>query len=171
MSRAKILALGGVLAAFNLLLLYFSSVLPTSRLFILSICSFVVSVVVIETTLKNAVIFYLATSVLGFFLVPGKAMVILYICFFGIYGIVKAVIENLKTRPLQYALKFLSFNGSLFIIYHAVKIVSGAAFAIENLPFPAWALLIVLQIAFILYDYVFTVFVTYYYNHIKGRIG
>lgn len=166
MTVSKKITLGGILSATVLILLYLASTLPTSRLFLLALCSFAVSAVIIETGVKNGIIFYLATSILAFLLVPAKSMAALYILFFGIYGIAKAIIEKHGIGILQYIIKLVIFNLSFLMIYLASGIIIDISDLELKVPFPAWVIVAGLQFAFLFYDYVFTIVITFYYEHI-----
>lgn len=168
--QTKSVALGGLSAAFVVIILYMASVMPTSRLFMLCLCSFAVAVMVIETGLKNGTVFYLATSALGFLLIPGKTVVLLYITFFGIYGLLKAKIETLQSKVLELALKLVSFNLALIIVMELTKVIAGFDNIPESLPLRLGVLWLGLQLAFIFYDYTFTIVISCYYKHLHGKI-
>jgi len=167
--QTKNLALGGISSAFVIILLYLASVMPTSRLFMLCLCSFLVAILVIETGFKKGIIFYLATSVLSFLIIPSKAIVLLYIAFFGIYSLIKAQVEILQNKVLQILLKLFTFNLLLAFITYLAKIVTGIeSFAIHP-TLPTGALWLGLQLAFLFYDYTFTAVISYYSRHFHGK--
>lgn len=170
MASSKNISLGGILSSLTLILLYLTSILPTSRLFLLFVCSLFTAVIVIETGTKNGWLFYLVTSMAGFLLIPDKAIAVLYIFLFGIYGLLKAYVEkNSKAKFLEYIAKLILYNILLFIMYYVAKLFIGSINI--ALPYPMWAVFIGLQVAFIIYDYAFTIFISYYYKHIKGKIN
>ncbi|MDI3312383.1 MAG: hypothetical protein QJR05_13300 [Thermoanaerobacterium sp.] len=166
MSRERSLSLGGMLAAINVILLFVSATMPTSRLFLLVLSSFSASIMVIEANANVATVFYIATSLLAFILIPNKLMASYYACFFGFYGIVKSYIERLSlNRFLEYALKLIVFNLSLSIIYIVFKIVFAANIFIGS--YSTVAVFALLQISFVIYDYAYTVFVSFYLKKVK----
>lgn len=163
-------ALGGIFASLVMLLLYLASTVPTSRLFLLSLCSFAVSVIIVEAGRVYGLIFYGATSVLGFLLVPDKAIAVLYILFFGIYGLAKAVIEEHATGLFQYILKLIVFNLCFLTIYLFAGLIIDISTVEIKLAFPLWMIIAGLQAAFLLYDRVFTTVISYYCSHLHGKI-
>ena len=79
---------------------------------------------------------------------------LMYVCFFGYYPIVKAVFEKIKSRVLEYLLKFITFNGAVTLVY----LVLADIFMIEQEgfgDFGKYSFLILYalgNLAFILYD-------------------
>lgn len=169
MASSKNIALGGTLSSLTIILLYLTSILPTSRLFLLVVCSLFTAVIIIETGIKNGWLFYFATSIIGFFLIPDKAIAVLYIFLFGIYGLLKAYVEkNSRSKFFEYIAKLILYNMLLLIMYYVARLfISGIDI---TLPYPMWAVFTGLQVAFIIYDYVFTIFISYYFKRIKGKI-
>ena len=49
----------------------------------------------------------------------------LYVLFFGYYPILKAVFEKLKSRVLEYVLKFAVFNAAVLLAYGVVAGIIG----------------------------------------------
>jgi len=126
---------------------------------------------VVELGFKNGTMFYLTTSVLSFLLIPSKTMVLLYIAFFGIYGLIKAQIEFLQNKIPQIILKLVTFNLLLAIIINLTRIVTGIETIISQPPpLRTWTLWLGLQLAFVFYDYTFTVVISYYCRRFHGRI-
>ncbi|MGF7397389.1 hypothetical protein PQ689_11530 [Thermoanaerobacterium thermosaccharolyticum] len=166
MLNAKSLSLGGVIAALNIVILFIASIMPTSRLFFLVVSSFAISIMVIETGSMGGFVFYLATSALSLILIPNKMISIYYICFFGFYGIIKSYIEKKHIRRyMELALKLIVFNISLFTVYIIFDRIFMMKVFVTGFPFIAFFIL--LQISFLVYDYVYTVFISFYYRNVK----
>jgi len=166
MSRERSLSLGGMLAAVNVILLFISAAMPTSRLFLLVLSSFSVSIMVIEANANVGLVFYIATSLLSFILIPNKLIAFYYACFFGFYGIVKSYIERFSlNRFLEYVLKLIVFNLSLSVIYFVFKFVFAVNIFIGS--YLIVMVFVLLQISFVIYDYTYTVFVSFYLKKIK----
>ncbi|MBP2071249.1 hypothetical protein [Thermoanaerobacterium butyriciformans] len=166
MLNAKSLSLGGVIAALNVVILFIASVMPTSRLFFLVVSSFAISIMVIETGSIGGLVFYLATSILSLILIPNKLISVYYICFFGFYGIIKSYIEKKRFRMyMELALKLIVFNISLFVVYIIFSRIFMMKIFVTGSPFIA--IFILLQISFLVYDYVYTIFISFYYKNAK----
>lgn len=154
----------GVLLALNQLFIILSSVIETNTIILMAAAALIVGVVVVEFGGKTGIIFYMASCISGFFLTFNKVEIITYICFFGIYSIIKHYIETkILNKYISYALKIAAFNISLLLMYFIVKLFI-------NLPLQWWMILSA-QVLFIIYDYAFTIFINQYINSIKPKIG
>ena len=81
-----------------------------------------------------------------------------FILYFGIYGLVKYYIEKLNKLTLEIILKLVFSNIMLFIVYYIFTHFVGNI----NYNFPLWILLIIVQFAFIIFDYALTLIITFY---------
>ena len=113
--KAKKIAESGILIALTIIVLYAASILPVSKLTVLTIASCFIPIAIMQTSLKNTIVIYVASSLLSLFLIPIN-IALSYILFFGIYGIIKYYIEKLKNLPLEIFLKLVSFNILLTLI-------------------------------------------------------
>jgi hypothetical protein len=154
----------GVLLGLNQLFIILSSVIETNTIILMAAAALVVGVVVVEFGGKTGIVFYLASCISGFLLTFNKAELITYICFFGIYSIIKHYAETkITNKYMSYAVKIGSFNISLSLMYLPVKLFI-------SLPLRWWMVLGGL-ILFIIYDYSFTIFITQYINSIRPKLG
>lgn len=162
--KSKDVAYLGVLLGLNQLLIILSSVIETNTIILMAAAALIVGVVVVEFGGKEGTIFYIASCILGLFLTFNKVEIITYICFFGIYSIIKHYIETkLVNIYISYAMKIAFFNISLLLMYFTVKLF-------VNLPLQWWMILVA-QVLFIIYDYAFTIFINQYINSIKPKLG
>lgn len=81
-------------------------------------------VVLIEIKGKWPLFTYVVTAVLVFLFAEPEAK-FMYILFFGYYPLLKAVIERIRSRVVQYLLKFAVFNSAIFIIYGILSSIIG----------------------------------------------
>lgn len=165
--KTKKIALNGVLGALAVVCLLMADILPTNKISLYALSSFFVSVAIIEGGIGSGWLFYLSTGLLSLILVPDKVMVVPYILFFGIYGIVKFYIEKLERISLEYILKFVYFNACAAII------LVGASALLDEMPvlkFPWYLLLAGAEIVFFIYDIVYTMFINYYKNKIRSKL-
>lgn len=163
--KAKSIAENGILVALTLVILYATSILPISTLSILTIASCLIPISIIRTSIKSAVLVYIASSILSFFLVPTN-IALYYTLFFGVYGIIKCFIEKLRNMPIELLLKLISFNILLFIMYFVITNFLG----IFNLKYPLYLLWGIGQISFLIYDYALTLIISFYLNRIQKHI-
>lgn len=154
--KSNNIAKGGIFAALSLILLYLSSIFPTNKIFILGIASCIIPLSILITGIKNTIVVYSAVSLLSLFLIPSKLISISYILIFGCYGFVKYFIEKLRSVPLEIVLKLLYFNITSAALIFIYKLL------LSKLPnINIYLVIIVLEFAFIIYDYALTSFISY----------
>ena len=164
LSTQKI-ALVGVLSAFAVITVYFESILPVNKLTLLTLSSFLVSIIVIEAGIKASFLFYIVTSLMIFIVIPKKTSLIPYALFFGYYGIFKYYVEKIKILIPKILLKQIFFNICFYIIY----LILGNIF-FPDVEFPFYTIAIICQFIFVLYDYVYTLFISYYRDKIRSKL-
>jgi hypothetical protein len=167
-SETKRISLSGILLAFAVISLFLATIVPTNTLSFYALSSFFVAIIIIQFGIKSGWIFYIASSLLSLILLPDKAGLIPYLAFFGLYGIIKFYIEKLNKIVLEYILKLGFFNFALLIAIFLVK-----QFFLDriNIDFPWWIIIFALEIAFIAYDYVYTLFIQFYNTKLKRKLG
>ncbi|WP_242966375.1 hypothetical protein [Clostridium sp. BSD9I1] len=157
---------GGLLTALGVLLIYLSTIIPTNKIFILGIASSLTPVALISTSLQNTITVYIATSIISFLLLGLRGQVILYIIFFGTYGIIKFLIERIRNSKLEWLLKYLFFNLCLFLCYLLYKFLFLGEVDLTKIKLPIPLFIIALEIAFYFYDYV----LTYAIHYVKTKL-
>lgn len=161
--KSKDIAYLGVLLGLNQLFIILSSVIETNTIILFAAAALIVGVVIVEFGGKSGIVFYIASCILGFFLTFNKVELITYIIFFGLYSIIKHVLEvGLNNKYMLYAAKLLYFNLALITMYLVVKLFILFEFK--------WWMILAAQIMFILYDYAFTIFINSYINNIRPKI-
>lgn len=159
------IALIGVLATVAVITIYFESILPVNKLTLLTFSSFLVAIVVIEAGIKASYLFYVVTCLLIFIIIPKKTSLLPYALFFGYYAIFKYYAEKIQMLIPKMIIKQLFFN----IVFYAIYLFLGNIFFPE-VKFPFYFIAIALQFIFIIYDYVFTVFITFYNDKIRSKL-
>ena len=162
--KAKDLALGGILTSLTVIVLFINILIPINTFAILTISSCFVPIAIIRSNVRVGIFVYIASSIIGFFLVPLDIM-IPYILYFGIYGLVKFYIEKLRNMPLEILLK-LSFSNIMLILGY---ILFTKFIAPINLNIPIWILIILAQIAFLIFDYALTLIITFYISKFHNK--
>lgn len=162
--KSKDLAYLGVLLGLNQVFIVLSSLIETNTLFLFAVAALIVGIVIVEFGAKSSLFFYIASSILGYILTFNKIEIITYILFFGLYSIIKHLLETkvLGKKSLILA-KITSFNITLVIIYLVTKLFTA-------IPFEYWMILLA-QVLFLVYDYAFTVFINYYIDKIKPKLN
>ena len=158
-------ALGGVLAALSLLLLYLATLLPSGRIGMVAVAGLVPAAGVVSGGLAAGFLCYGAAGLLGLLLLPDKGCALLYAIFFGLYPMVKSAVERLRKLPLELLLKLAFFNAVLAILL----------FGFSSLLFPMLPeflhsplpIFLVGNVVFLLYDFGFSKLITYYAARIR----
>ena len=179
--NSKDLALGGILIALTSIILYSTSILPISTISILTVASAIIPVCIIRSNVKNAIFVYVASSILAIFLVPINIS-IMYILFFGIFGVIKYYIESLDKLILEYILKLIFFNIVFligFILIQSilgVNLIAGLETMIANFVDTSIrsttliVIWIIIQPVFLIYDYAMTMIIDFYMKRIHKNV-
>lgn len=156
LKKSKQLSFGGIVSALSLILMFASAMLPMLEYTSPALAGAVLGLLVIEIGKKTAVIAYIAVSVLSFFIVPNKEVLILFIGFFGFYPILKSVIEKINKTLIRRIVKWLTFNTAIVLSYIVIINVLGLTQVTNELGmFGEWAWVVLLVIgnaAFVVYD-------------------
>ena len=121
MKQTSKTALGGILAALSLVLMFLFAIFPSATIAAPAVASVLLIFAVLEMGKGWAFGIYVAVSVLALLIVPSKEAAILYVVFFGYYPILKAIIEKgLRNRVVEWILKILLFvvvmTGSYYLM-------------------------------------------------------
>ncbi|NFP97780.1 hypothetical protein FDG46_03825 [Clostridium botulinum] len=166
--KSSNIAKGGVFTAISFLLIYLSTILPVNKLSLLATASAIIPIAIISTNAKNGFLVYLSTSILCSIVVGiSRISVIFYIVFFGLYGIIKYYIERLNKLYIEIILKFAFFNICLIVLLYIYKLFFQVITIINKY---IYMYFIVAQIAFIVFDYVLTLFIFYINKHFIKNI-
>lgn len=147
---ANQVTLVGMLTALSLAFLYLSTLSPMARLGITAIAGVFPAGAVVSAGLGAGFFSYGATGILGLLLLPSKSCVILYLLFFGLWPMLKSLLERLPNRVLEWVCKLLVFNGILAVLLLGLRELL--------LPFlPAglegnWLIFAAGNVAFVIYD-------------------
>ncbi len=163
--KAKEITLSGILTALTIIILYLNLLLPISTISILTLASLLVPIALIRGSMKSAILVYVSSSIIGFFILPLN-IIMLYILFFGIYGIVKFYIEKINKLPMEIFIKIVFFNIMLFLSFFVFK----TFIPIEITKLPIGIFLIVAEIVFLLYDYALTLLISFYLQRIHPKL-
>lgn len=167
-SKSRQVAMGGVFVALTVLALLAVSYIPNSKLFFYGLSSLFVSFVVVDLGIRAGWIFYLASSLLSLLLVANKLLVIPYLAFFGLYGLVKYYLESMKKPMLEYLLK-----GCFCAISQAALYLVFTRLFAQNIEsqIPIYYLFFILLITFFVYDYLYTRFLSFYIYSFRKKSG
>ena len=114
-------AYSGILLALNIILLILVNIIPMNTLFLLGLASLPIAIVIMEYGPKAGILFYIGSVLLSFMIMANKAQWILYVFTFGIYGLVKYIIEKDRSFIQEYILKLLVANILIIFVYIILK--------------------------------------------------
>lgn len=157
------IATAGVLLALSVATLFAASVVPGIELTLYSLSTVYVAIMVIEFTPNTGWLFYFASVMLTWVLLPNKAALVPYTIFFGMYSLIKYYIEYyLKKVPqvVQIILKLVYCNTIFALGISFFGIVFLGALHLPDLALPI--LLAGAQVFFLLYDYILTLLIGFY---------
>lgn len=160
---SKKVAYSGVLLGVHTILLILINIIPMNTLFIMGISSLIISIIIMEFGPKSGVVFYLASIILSFLVINNKAQWVLYNLTFGVYGLIKYIIEQDRSIYLEYILKIIFANILLMITYFILR---GFIYIPINI-----LIIIAFQVVFMIYDSVYTKFIDYYETKIRKIIN
>lgn len=152
-------AYSGILLALNIILLLLVNIIPINTLFLLGLASLPIAIVIMEYGPKAGIIFYIGSALLSFIIMVNKVQWILYIFTFGIYGLIKYIIEKDRSFTQEYVLKFLVANILIILVYTILK-------EFVYIPINIFTVL-VFEIAFIIYDIVYSQFIDFYGDKLR----
>lgn len=156
--KTSFIAKGGLFTALGFIFVYLSTIVPVNKAYLLAIASCVIPLSLITTNVKNAIVVYMATSILALVICGPKITVVLYIIFFGLYGLVKYYIEILRKLYLELILKLLFLNIDLTILFFIYKLFFPSLLKVAM---PLYIAIAAAQVAFLVFDYILTVFINY----------
>ena len=147
------IAAGALLAALCWLLLLGAGFLPTGRLFVLMIASFVISIAIRETGAGGAVLVYLLASILAL-ITPGLVTAAQFALFFGILPLLIKWLRNHLNPAMARLVFHLLMTGLLLGL---VFFFGPGIFALQATPF-SWlitALILALLLQLFLFVYLY----------------
>lgn len=168
MSRTKKLTLTAMIAALCLLCLAGSSLLPRVTLSLAALAGIFPAATVIVCGSGWAACGSAVAAALALLLLPDKTAGVWFACFFGHYPIWKALIEALQARLgkpwLGWLLKRLGFAACMLLLYLAFSGLFAAAipYAFSEHSAGPFILAAALLAAFAVYDYAFSILITFF---------
>ncbi len=164
---AKTVVYAAVPGALALVCLYFANMAPTGRWGLTALAGLMPAAAVISAGMSSGVLCWLGVTVLAFFVIPDKLVVLLFGVLFGLYPVVKCKIESLRCVALEYLLKLVFFNVSFTAVFCTMK-----AAVLDSLPVElavVWLLYLAGNVVFLVYDYGFTKLISLYLSRVYRK--
>ncbi len=172
-SKAGRVVYPAIFGALALVLLYLGTMFPTGTWGIAAVAGIMPVFAVLSSGLASGFLCWAGVAILDFLLLPDKFLALLFGVLFGLYPVLKGVIERLRRLPLEYLLKLAFFNASLTVIYLTMK-----ASVLSSLPTALSVvrlLYLVGNIVFLVYDFGLSRLISFFMarlnGHTRGRRG
>ena len=120
-TRRSHTALGGVLAAGSLVLLWLACTAPSGRLGLTAAAGLFPMAAALYAGRPAGYLCWAAASLLGLILLPDKGVAVMFLAFLGLYPVVKGRLESLDRRWLEWCLKLALFGGELTLFWFFLK--------------------------------------------------
>ena len=162
-------ALTAVLAAFSLLFLWGADVAPTGRLGLVAVAGLFPAGAVVSAGLGAGALCYAGSGLLALLLLADKGNGLLYLIFFGLYPLVKHLIERLHAFILEWICKLAFFNAIFVLCWLVLR-----EFLLASLPpflDQLWMICLAGNVVFVLYDYGFSKVIGFYVARIDRAIS
>ncbi len=166
-NSAKPVVYAAVFGALALVFLYGAGAFPTGRWGIAALAGLMPAAAVISAGVLSGVLCWLGVSVLALLLIPDKLSALLFAALFGLYAVVKCLIEGLRRRWVEYLLKLAFFNAAFTLVFLLMKTA-----VLGSLPAPlgaVWLLYGAGNVVFLIYDYGFTKLITLYLARVHRK--
>lgn len=154
MNKTSKTTLGGIIAALSVIIMLLT-VIPVMTYVSPMVAGALLIVVVMEMDKKWGYGIFAVVCVLSLLIAADKEAAVLYVMFFGHYPVTKAVIESkIKSRALEYAVKFFVFNLTMIVSYLLIiKVLALPMDDMEQWGKIGWAALLVAgNVIFPIYD-------------------
>lgn len=154
--------------------MFMTAIFPFATYALPAMAGIVLIAVVIENGSKTALLVYTAVSLLSLFIVPDKEAALMFIAFFGYYPIIKAFLERIRPKLLEYIAKFSIFNIAILLAYSLIVYIFNVPDILEELgslgKYSAYILLFMGNIVFIIYDFALTNIIAIYIRWFRRKI-
>lgn len=164
-------ALGGIVAALSLVCLFLTGVFPFATYALPALAGVCLILIVIEIGERWAWLTYAVIALLALILTPDWEAKLLFVAFFGYYPILKARLERLRPRALEWGVKLVVFNTAVIAAYAVLLFVLRLDEVAAE--FAGWigpALLLGGNVVFVLYDISLTRLISTYMWRLRPKL-
>lgn len=173
-NKSTSVALGGIVSGLSVLLMFFTGIFPFATYALPAMAGLLLVVIVVEYGAKSAWCVYAAVSLLAALITPDREAAVMFVLFFGYYPILKASIERIHSKAVEYLLKFLVFNVAMIASYLLIIYVFGIQDILEEFgeigKYGAWIMLGLGNVVFIIYDITVTRLASVYIGWLRPKL-
>ena len=172
MSKSGKIALGGLLTALGVVLMFLTGLIPIGTYALPAIAGVLLIVAVIEIGAKWAWMVYAAVAVLSLLFAADKEAALLFVLFFGYYPVLKSFLERISNKVLSWISKFAVFNVAVvacfFLAVNFLQLPEDS-FTVFGIYLP-WVFLILGNAVFLIYDIALSGLVATYVEKLHHRV-
>ena len=172
MSKSGKIALGGLLTALGVVLMFLTGLIPIGTYALPAIAGVLLIVAVIEIGAKWAWMIYAAVAVLSLLFAAYKEAALLFVLFFGYYPVLKSFLERISNKVLSWISKFAVFNVAVvacfFLAVNFLQLPEDS-FTVFGIYLP-WVFLILGNAVFLIYDIALSGLVATYVEKLHHRV-
>ena len=172
MSKSGKIALGGLLTALGVVLMFLTGLIPIGTYALPAIAGVLLIVAVIEIGAKWAWMIYAAVAVLSLLFAADKEAALLFVLFFGYYPVLKSFLERISNKVLSWISKFAVFNVAVvacfFLAVNFLQLPEDS-FTVFGIYLP-WVFLILGNAVFLIYDIALSDLVATYVEKLHHRV-
>lgn len=172
MSKSGKIALGGLLTALGVVLMFLTGLIPIGTYALPAIAGVLLIVAVIEIGAKWAWMIYAAVAVLSLLFAADKEAALLFVLFFGYYPVLKSFLERISDKVLSWISKFAVFNVAVvacfFLAVNFLQLPEDS-FTVFGIYLP-WVFLILGNAVFLIYDIALSGLVATYVEKLHHRV-
>ena len=172
MSKSGKIALGGLLTALGVVLMFLTGLIPIGTYALPAIAGVLLIVAVIEIGAKWAWMIYAAVAVLSLLFAADKEAALLVVLFFGYYPVLKSFLERISNKVLSWISKFAVFNVAVvacfFLAVNFLQLPEDS-FTVFGIYLP-WVFLILGNAVFLIYDIALSGLVATYVEKLHHRV-
>lgn len=173
-STAFCVALGGIITALVMLLMFCATMFPMLDYAIPAYAGFLMVVVIVEAGGKWALITYCACAVLCPLMTPDYQANLLFILFMGYYPILYVYLGRIKNEAARTALKFAIYNAAIIAYAMLFQYIFTSVDLFEGLEalgkWAAPAMLLAANVFFVLYDRLLGQLIELYTKWFRSKI-
>lgn len=172
LNGTKLVTIGAMCTALGVLCLYAAAVMPTGRVALYFIASLFVYVPAAEGAYLGSVTVYIATSLTAFLILPTQTAAVPYAVLLGHFGIFKTWFDSvMPDKVVQSAVKVLYCDLFMALgVFWGIKLFN-LDLTDTALTVPAWAVVLLIQVAFFVYDKLYWMCQRIYDERIRSYIS
>jgi len=164
-SKAAKIAYPALLGALSLVFIYIGSVVPSGKWGFVAVAGLFPAAAVISVGLKSGFLCWAGVTILSMIFIPDKFSALLYGVLFGLYPMIKSLIERFRHLALSYVLKLVFFNATFSVVYTVMReAVFDSVPSVLNV---GWLIYLAGNVVFLIYDFGFSRLIAFYI----ARIG